>query len=90
MRCDVPDTGSAVCAFGYYKKILKKDLPEKRNSSSEVHFIFLSQMGKWEFKGGLKLLCSYVSYGGMQRHPNVDKISVYAREVHIQIKWDPT
>jgi len=50
MRGDEPDPGSPVCASGYSKKILKKDLPEQRNRSSGVHFVFLSQMGKWEFR----------------------------------------
>lgn len=42
--------GPATCAFSYSKKILEKDLPQQRNKSSEVHFIFLTQMGKWEFR----------------------------------------
>lgn len=31
------------------RRFWKKDLPEQRNRSSEVHFI-LSQMSKWEFR----------------------------------------
>lgn len=85
MRGDEPNPGSAVCAFDCSKKILKKDLPEQRNRSPEVHLIFLSQMGKWEFRGDWSHYTLMSPMVGMQRHLNVDKISVYTSEVHVHL-----
>lgn len=82
--------GPATCAFGNSKKILERDLPETRNKSSEIHFIFLSQMRKWEFRKDWKHYTLLYPIVACRDIPTLMKCKFHATGVHEHLNQDPT
>lgn len=85
----VRNPGPATCAFGYSKKILERNLPEQ-SKSSEEHFIFLSQMGKWEFREGWRHYILMNPMVACRDIPTLIKCKFYATRGHKHLNQDPT
>lgn len=96
MRGEEPRPCLCFWAFGYSKKIVEKDLPKQRNKSSEVHFIFLSQMAKLEFREDWRhydLMYPYILMSPMvacRDIPTLIKCKFYATRVHKHLNQDLT